>query len=68
LALTPDEVQNASEISLSDGTAAKYISGQTYSHEGKGWHLVCVDGYSLGWGKAAGGIMKNHYPKGLRKG
>lgn len=34
----------------------------------KGWCLVCVDGYSLGWGKLAGGILKNHYPKGLRKG
>ena len=68
LALTPEEVRNVSEISLSDGLAAKYISGQTYSWDGKGWHLVCVDGYSLGWGKAAGGIMKNHYPKGLRKG
>lgn len=33
----------------------------------KGWCLVCVDGYSLGWGKAAGAILKNHYPKGLRK-
>lgn len=33
----------------------------------KGWCLVCVDGYSLGWGKLAGGILKNHYPKGLRK-
>lgn len=34
----------------------------------KGWCLVCVDGYSLGWGKLAGSILKNHYPKGLRKG
>lgn len=33
----------------------------------KGWCLVCVDGYSLGWGKAAGSVLKNHYPKGLRK-
>ena len=33
----------------------------------KGWCLVCVDGYSLGWGKAAGAVLKNHYPKGLRK-
>lgn len=35
--------------------------------EGKGWYLICVDGFSLGWGKLAGGVMKNHYPKGLRK-
>ena len=33
----------------------------------KGWYLVTVDGYSLGWGKLSGGILKNHYPKGLRR-
>lgn len=32
----------------------------------KGWVLVCVNGYSLGWAKAASGVLKNHYPKGLR--
>jgi NOL1/NOP2/sun family putative RNA methylase len=31
-----------------------------------GWYLVTVDGYSAGWGKLAGGMLKNHYPKGLR--
>ena len=29
--------------------------------------MISVDGYSIGWGKLAGGVMKNHYPKGLRK-
>ena len=29
--------------------------------------LICCEGVSLGWGKQAGGIMKNHYPKGLRR-
>ena len=24
-------------------------------------------GYSIGWAKLSGGILKNHYPKGLRK-
>ena len=49
-------------------TACNFISGQTFPWEGeKGWYLICLDGYSLGWGKLAGGIMKNHYPKGLRK-
>ena len=23
-------------------------------------------GYSIGWAKLSGGILKNHYPKGLR--
>lgn len=33
----------------------------------KGWCLVCVDGFSMGWGKMNGVQVKNHYPKGLRK-
>ena len=46
-----------------------FINGQTLNYEGeKGWYLITVDGYSLGWGKLAGQVMKNHYPKGLRKG
>ncbi len=33
----------------------------------KGWVLMQTNGYSIGWAKLAGGILKNHYPKGLRK-
>ena len=33
----------------------------------KGWCLVFVDQYSLGWVKLSGGLLKNHYPKGLRR-
>ncbi len=48
-------------------TVKEYLHGQTFSAEGQnGWHLILVDGYSLGWGKLTGTIMKNHYPKGLR--
>lgn len=68
LALQPGEVRKSYDLSSRDGSAQAFIGGQTFSvGEEKGWHLITVDGYSLGWGKAAGGIMKNHYPKGLRK-
>ena len=30
------------------------------------WVLVCVDGCAAGFAKLANGILKNHYPKGLR--
>ena len=39
----------------------------TVLSETKGWCLICVEGCSLGWGKLTGSIIKNHYPKGLRK-
>ena len=32
----------------------------------KGWTLITYEGYSLGFGKASNGVLKNHYPKGLR--
>lgn len=33
----------------------------------KGFCPVFIDGFCAGWGKIAGGQLKNHYPKGLRK-
>lgn len=81
LALFLKKEQVVNGINLAgDGTAVrKYLEGQTLTIGAgcdvemadaalpKGWCLVCVDGYSLGWGKAAGAVLKNHYPKGLRK-
>ena len=32
-----------------------------------GYTLLTLCGVSLGFGKQAGGVMKNHYPKGLRR-
>lgn len=44
-----------------------YLRGNTISYDGKkGWYLICVNGLSLGWGKCVNGVIKNHYPKGLR--
>ena len=33
----------------------------------RGWVLPELSGFALGWGKASGGQLKNHYPKGLRR-
>lgn len=32
----------------------------------KGYLVVSFEGWPLGWGKAVNGVLKNHYPKGLR--
>ena len=51
----------------------QYLNGQTLRLNSdnplsgqKGWCLVTCDGYSIGWAKLSGGMLKNHYPKGLR--
>lgn len=68
LALSPKEVRDSFDLSSDGNEIRAYLNGQTLNHVGeKGWYLISVDGYSVGWGKLSGGVMKNHYPKGLRK-
>lgn len=68
LALRPDQVRQALILPEEGPETLAYLNGQTLPvPEGqKGWTLVCAGNYSLGWGKCAGGVVKNHYPKGLR--
>ena len=44
-----------------------FLQGQTIENSSRGWTLVQADAYSLGWGKGDGNVLKNHYPKGLRR-
>ena len=46
---------------------AGYLRGETIPGTGRGYQLVCAGEYSLGWAKGDGQILKNHYPKGLRR-
>lgn len=66
LALSESDVLHTSNLTTEE--AEHYIHGETYRAEGeKGWYLITVDHMSLAFGKLAGGTMKNHYPKGLRR-
>ena len=52
----------------SDGKQIQeYLCGNVIPSEKKGWCLVTVDSYPIGWGKGDGVQLKNHYPKGLRR-
>ena len=62
------ECKNLLNLSIDDGRVEKYLRGETVEGElPNGWCAVCVEGYPLGLGKAVNGIIKNHFPKGLRK-
>lgn len=68
LSLKPEEVSRTEAVTLEGGLARKYLRGETFETKVEnGFCLIAVEGYSLGWGKAVNGVMKNHYPKGLRK-
>ncbi len=45
-----------------------YLRGEMTENNGdQGWILMLFQGKPLGWGKAGGNVVKNHYPKGLRR-
>lgn len=68
LSLKEEEAKQSVSLSAAEPVLGSYLTGQTFPvADQAGWCLICTEGYSIGWGKAAGGIMKNHYPKGLRK-
>ena len=55
-----------------DERVIRYLKGETVDvsdlecGKEKGWQLVCVDGYPLGWGKLVNGTLKNKYLSGWR--
>ena len=73
LALKISEAKNVVKLTCDNPQTIGFFNGQSVvlSDEQtaeckKGWALVCVDGYTAGWGKVNGTQVKNHYPKGLR--
>ncbi len=54
-------------VRLTEEEARLYQNGQVIPAEGKGWVLAEYAGVALGWGKVSDGMMKNHYPKGIRR-
>ena len=54
---------------MTEAEAARYLAGETLPapEDLRGWVLPSLRGLPLGWGKASGGVVKNHVPKGLRR-
>ena len=67
LALWLKECANTHDVTADGEQIASYMHGEVIASQQKGWCLVTVDGYSIGWGKGDGKVLKNHYPKGLRR-
>ncbi len=68
LSLKKHQVRKYIDLPSGGSEISAYLRGESIPFSGeKGWYLVTTDGFSIGWGKLSGGILKNHYPKGLRK-
>jgi len=62
------DFKNKIELSAEDPRLGRYLSGEEIEIDAEigGWCAVTYRGVPLGGGKASGGRLKNHYPKGLR--
>lgn len=66
LHLSPDRCRLTEPLDAE--SAARYLAGEPLTRSGEpGWVLMTFDGFALGWGKRSGDVIKNHYPKGLRR-
>ncbi|MET3847252.1 NOL1/NOP2/sun family putative RNA methylase [Paenibacillus sp. OAE614] len=76
-ALHPGEFIRVIRLDSGSGEAVRYLKGETLripedrvecggEASPKGYALVCIDGYSAGWGKWQEGMLKNEYPAGWR--
>lgn len=67
LGLKSEQFKNTINFNIEDPNCIKYLKCETISCDGnKGYNLVCVNGFPLGWGKWANGKLKNLYPAAWR--
>lgn len=68
LALRIDDARRTVDLFPDDPRLHSYLLGMELDSPGEdGWVLVAVAGQPLGWGRRGRDIIKNHYPKGLRR-
>lgn len=71
MALKPEQFKQIFSWEKQDERVIRYLKGETVflnEREGtvKGWCLVCVDGFPLGFAKGTGAALKNKYYPGWR--
>ncbi|MEW9672045.1 RsmF rRNA methyltransferase first C-terminal domain-containing protein [Ammoniphilus sp. 3BR4] len=68
LGLEKEQALYSQTFQPTDERLLRYLRGESLmvDTEQKGWALVCVEKFPVGWGKISNGQLKNHYPKGLR--
>ncbi len=67
MALRPQEAARTAELTHEQALAYQAGEALSLGELSAGYTLLTHHGVSLGFGKQAGGVMKNHYPKGLRR-
>lgn len=67
LALYLKEAASVAAFAPDSAEIAAFLRGEPIPGTEQGWTLIKAGHLSLGWAKGSGGMLKNHYPKGLRR-
>lgn len=69
MALKKDDFAQTISLKADDIRVRKYLKGETIEYDStyKGWVLICVEDYPLGFGKIANRKIKNKLPKGYQR-
>lgn len=73
MTLSADTFTDCLDLDPDDDRIRRYLAGEPIpvadgeTISAAGWKLVCVQGFSLGWGKLVNGTLKNKYPAGWRR-
>ncbi len=64
----PADCKRVVPLTLDDARTLAFLHGEEIAVDGdKGYALVTIEGVPCGFGKISGGVLKNKYPKGLRR-
>lgn len=67
MGLKKENMKRTLDLAVDSQDVYRYLKGETIScAQEKGWILVTVDGYPLGWGKVVNGKLNNKYPASWR--
>lgn len=73
MALSADQCSQCICLPRGDERIDRYLRGETISageegdNQKNGWKLICVDKFSMGWGKLLNGVIKNKFLCSWRK-
>ena len=68
LGIESHHAQRTLSLRRDDPQLLDYLQGSSLPDPGEpGWLLITVEGYPVGWGKRSNAVIKNFYPRGLRR-
>lgn len=62
MGIKKEDAKNVINFNLNEENLIRYLKGESFLIDAdEGFNIICVDGFTLGWGKVQNGRLKNKY-------